>query len=65
MENGEYALITLTSMTLAKRTPSLCLELMRLYDMYCYNVMLFGLKNAGATYHRKMARVFEPLLGRL
>ena len=35
-----------------------------LYDMYCYKVMLFGLKNVGATYQSMMSRVFEPLLGR-
>ena len=29
--------------------------------MYCYNVMPFGLKNAGATYQRMMSRIFEPL----
>ena len=34
------------------------------YGMYCYNVMLFGLKNARATYQRMMSRVFEPLLGK-
>ena len=35
-----------------------------LYDMYCYKVMPFGLKNVGATYQHMMSRVFEPLLGR-
>ena len=34
------------------------------YDIYCYNVMPFGLKNAGAAYQGMMSRVFEPLLGR-
>ena len=34
------------------------------YDMYCYKVMLFGLKNVRATYQRMISRVFEPLLGR-
>ena len=34
------------------------------YDMYCYKVMSFGLKNVGATYQRMMSQVFEPLLGR-
>ena len=27
---------------------------------YHYKVMLFGLKNVGATYQRMMARIFEP-----
>ena len=31
--------------------------------MYFYNVMPFGLKNAGATYQRMMSHIFEPLLG--
>ena len=32
--------------------------------MYCYNVMLFGLKNVGATYQCMMSRIFEPFLGK-
>ena len=31
--------------------------------LYCYNVMPFGLKNAGATYKRLVIEIFRPLLG--
>ena len=33
------------------------------YDMYCYKVMSFGLKNAIASYKLMMSRVFASLLG--
>ncbi|KAL5835928.1 hypothetical protein ACOSQ3_015487 [Xanthoceras sorbifolium] len=32
--------------------------------MYCYRMMPFGLKNAGATYQRLVNRIFAPQLGR-
>nr|XP_025632973.1 uncharacterized protein LOC112727450 [Arachis hypogaea] len=34
------------------------------YGNYCYNVMPFGLKNAGATYQRLMNRIFNKQIGR-
>ena len=32
------------------------------HGLFCYNVMLFGLKNAGATYQRLVTKMFRPLL---
>ena len=34
------------------------------HGLFCYNVMPFGLKNAGATYQRLVTKIFRPLLGK-
>ena len=34
------------------------------HELYCYNVMPFGLKNAGATYQRLVIKIFRPLIGK-
>jgi len=31
--------------------------------IYCYKVMLFGLKNAGATFQQMVNKVFKDLIG--
>ena len=33
------------------------------HELYCYDVMPFGLKNVGETYQRLMTKIFRPLLG--
>ena len=35
------------------------------HGLYCYNVMPFRLKNAGATYQRLVTKIFHPLVGRI
>ena len=32
------------------------------HGLFCYNVMPFGLKNAGVTYQRLVTKMFRPLL---
>ena len=34
------------------------------FGTYCYNVMPFGLKNAGTTFQRMVTEVFKPQIGR-
>ena len=33
------------------------------HELYCYNVMPFGLKNVGATYQSLVTKIFQLLLG--
>ena len=33
--------------------------------VFCYKVILFGLKNASATYQRMVTKMFEPILGKI
>ena len=35
------------------------------HGLYCYNVMPFGLKNAGATYQRLVTKIFRPLMSKI
>ena len=34
------------------------------HRLYYYNVMPFGLKNAGANYQRMVTKIFRPLIGK-
>lgn len=34
------------------------------FGVYCYLVMVFGLKNAGATYQRLVNKIFKHLIGK-
>ena len=33
------------------------------HELYCYNVMPFGVKNVEVTYQRLVTKIFRPLLG--
>ena len=35
-----------------------------MHDLFCYNVMPFGLKNVGETYQRLVTKMFKLLLGK-
>ena len=35
------------------------------FGVFCYLVMAFGLKNAGATYQRLVNKIFKPLIGKI
>ena len=32
--------------------------------IFCYKVMLFGLKNTGVTYQRMITKIFKPIMGK-
>ena len=34
------------------------------HELFCYNVMSFGLKNVGATYQSLVTKMFRPLQGK-
>ena len=34
------------------------------HELYCYNVIPFGLKNAGATYQRLVTKIFRSWMGK-
>jgi len=47
-----------------KESDQLATSFITPFGMFCYVTMLFGLKNAGATYQRCMLQVFGDLIGR-
>jgi hypothetical protein len=47
-----------------KESDQLATSFITLFGMYCYVTMSFGLRNAGATYHRCMQHVFGDHIGR-
>jgi hypothetical protein len=34
------------------------------HDIYCYKVMTFGMKNAGATYHKSIQKCLKTQIGK-
>jgi hypothetical protein len=42
-----------------KESDQLATSFITPFDMFCYVTMPFGLRNAGATYHRCMQQIFE------
>jgi hypothetical protein len=47
-----------------KKSDQLATSFITPFGMYCYVTMLFGLRNAGATYQRCMQHVFRDHIGR-
>ena len=39
-------------------------DFITLHGLYYYNVMPFGLRNAGATYQRMVTKIFRSLMGK-
>ena len=35
------------------------------FDVFCYLIMAFGLKNTGATYERLVNKIFKYLIGKI
>jgi hypothetical protein len=46
-----------------KEYNQLATSFITMFGSYCYVSMLFGLKNAGATYQRYMLKCFGDLIG--
>jgi len=48
-----------------KESDQLATSFITPFGMYCYVTMPFGLRNAGATYQRRMLHVFKDHIGRI
>ena len=46
-----------------KESDQLATSFITLFGSFCYVTMMFGLKNAGATYQRCMLKCFRDLIG--